>query len=80
VPTEGIPSRCLLRKPINISFYSETKEKLPSLGGFITKKNALIVVMRASCGRTTPFGSPVDPDVYIIIAGSRRPVFTDSQL
>ena len=40
------------------------------LGGLTTKWNAFIVVMRASCGRTTPFGVPVEPDVYIIMAGS----------
>ena len=42
----------------------------PGLGGFTTKKKALTVVTRASWGRTTPLGTPVDPLVYIMIAGS----------
>ena len=42
----------------------------PGFGGLTTKKNALTVVIKASCGSTTPLGTPVDPEVYIIIAGS----------
>ena len=38
------------------------------LVGLTTKKNPLTVVTRASCGRTTPFGVPVEPLVYIIMA------------
>ena len=40
----------------------------PGLVGLTTKKNPLTVVTRASCGRTTPFGVPVEPLVYIIMA------------
>ena len=35
-----------------------------------TKWNALTVVTRASWGRTTPLGTPVEPEVYMMMAGS----------
>ena len=46
------------------------------LGGLTTKWNAFIVVINASWGRITPLGIPVDPEVYIMMAGSSSEGFT----
>ena len=40
----------------------------------------MTVVMSASWGRTTPLGTPVEPEVYIMMAGSFMVGFTATAL
>ena len=40
------------------------------MGGSVTKWKAFTVDTRAEWGRTTPLGTPVDPLVYMMMAGS----------